>query len=407
MFELITSKRQSAYLIDRGDQAVILYDLSQSMALKRLLDFVEADRPYDEIAKLYAACAGLSVADESPALCAALLSMPVPQEGEYLHNLGDLLAHYQAFKATLPGLMFEWKSSLVDGYLLAHEMAHFLWKHPDELMTRLKSGAESAFEYALGQVCYENQPNFADIAQHWGELPKGPEELEKLRRDLVNRRRSHEAKRNHLIEEIACDAYALLMVSVIHMSVWQPKTDDYEAVLEGYLRFAQTFFLIVALSDLHQAMIRRAKHSVASGIETEKPADIADMHFRKMALIYSMTGNAMTCLPERLRQVEAFPTVLQGVQSVIVGLKDSFGALIAIPVTRLIRAQLLAFERQPKPAIHSEQPWHQKLAVAFGRDRPPLTYTESAVNALIGSAEGSPDSHTSRRGRRPRSASRR
>jgi hypothetical protein len=386
--ELIASKRQSARLLSRKDEAAILFDLSQSIVLKRLFHEVYTDQPYDEAARILCAAAGLAVADESPALCSALLSITVPEQSEYLHGHADLLEHYLALKEFLPNLLGTWQSSLIDGYLFAHEVSHHLFQGPSKLMGRLQSGARSAFEFALNQVCYERHPEFEAIAQHGGALPKDPEALERLRCDLATRREHYEANRNHLVEEITCDAYALTMLMASHVQAWRPDTDDQNAILNGFMRLAQTFFLIVALSDLHQAMIQRAKLSLATGIESEKPGDIADMHFRKMALMYVIAEHAMVCIPSSQWSKEMLEHLLAQIVNNIIGVqKQAIDALVVIPTTRVVRATILAFERDIRTAqfpARGEQPWLGRLGVLFGERWPTVTFSDGVLQDLLG-----------------------
>jgi hypothetical protein len=239
----------------------------------------------------------------------------------------------------------------------------------------------------MNQVCYEQQPDFAAIAQHGGALPLDRHAIEQIRRDLAKRRQHYEASRTHLVEEITCEAYALTMLMASHVRAWHPDTEDQDARLDGYLRLAQTFFMIMTLSDLHQAMIGRAKLSVASGVASEKPGDIADMHFRKMASVYVIAEVAMACVSASQWSAAMFEHILAQVVSIIGAQKAAVDALVVIPTTRVVRAQLLAFEQSSRN-VHfpseREEPWRRRLAVMFGEQWPRATFHEDIVRHLVG-----------------------
>jgi len=386
--EPIASKRQSACLLERPDEAVLLFDLSQSLVLHRLFDLVRTDQPYDEMARVLGACAGLAVADESPALCDALLSLTVPQEPEYLHRPEDVARHYQLLCSLLPKFNYRWLRSLVHSFLIAHEVAHFRHKDPAGLPEGSKASAEIAFKFALSQVCYEDRPNFEDLVSHHGALPTGQDDVERIRRDLVNRRRHYEENRDHLIEEIFCDSFALLTVTNLHMSAWRPQEAEGHKLLESYLAFAQAFFLIAILADLHQAMIQRAKLSLSGGVESEKPGDIADMHLRKMALMCAVADQGMSSFPESEWTQEKGEAMLQDVTALLGAQKQALDALVVMPVTRVIRARIIAFEKgEVADRGSTEGPvWRGRLGTMLGEVPTRATFRESAAAQLVGAA---------------------
>jgi hypothetical protein len=156
--------------------------------------------------------------------------------------------------------------------------------------------------------------------------------------------------------------------------------------MEGYMRLAQTFFLIVALSDLHQAMIHRAKLSVATGITSEKPGYIADMHFRKMALLFSIADQAMVWNPRSRWSDQMFADLLVHVINVIGAQKQALDALVVIPVTRVIRGQILAFEQGSVVTQRTEKgkPWLGRLGVLFGDELAAATFKEETLPEILG-----------------------
>lgn len=383
--EFIATKQQSASVITKGDEGVILFDVAQSMVLKRLFHLVASDQPYDAAAKVLGAAAGLSVADQHPALCSALLSLSVPEQAEYVHDEVALRQHYGVLKLMLETLLTDSQSSIIDGFIFAHEISHFMLHEPDKLMMRVQAGARSAFEFALNEVCYEKRPDFEIIAQHYGAIHIEPAELERIRDDLANRRMHYEESREHLIEEITCDAYALTVLMSGHARVWQPMGGDSNENLSGFSRFAQTFFLVACLSDLHQAMIKRAHLSATAGIDSEKPGNIADMHFRKIALLYTIAECAMTCVPATDRNDQTFTEMLYQVKQVIGLQKQALDALVVIPITRVIKAGLVAFEQKARPQpVEARECWQGRLEVLFGESLPVATFHSAAVNSMLG-----------------------
>ncbi len=384
--ELIATKQQSASVVTKRDEGVILFDVTQSMVLKRLFQLVASDQPYDAAAKVLGAAAGLAVADQHPALCSALLSLRVPEQSEYVHDEAALRQHYEVLKLVLETLLTDWQSSIIDGFIFAHEISHFMFHEPDKLMLRVQAGARSAFEFALNEVCYERRPDFETIAQHYGAIHIEPAELQRIWVDLANRRMHYEENREHLIEEITCDAYALTLLMSSHARAWRPLEGGSNEKLSGFSRFAQTFFLVACLSDLHQAMIKRALLSATTGIESEKPGHIADMHFRKTALFYTIAERAMTCVPAADRNDQTFPEMLYQVKQVIGLQKQALDALVVIPITRVIKAALVAFEqdRAQQQPVELGECWQGRLGELFGESLPAATFHSAAFHSMLG-----------------------
>ncbi|GJH31010.1 hypothetical protein CBA19CS42_40860 [Caballeronia novacaledonica] len=387
--EIVASKRQSACLVERSNEAVILLDLAQSMVLKRLFDSVVAvgtDQPYKEAAEIIAAAAGLAIADESPTLFEALLSLKVPYKGHYSHEEPELIVHYGALKAILPTILVDWTSSLVDGYILAHEAAHYMVRRPDPFMSGLKSCANNAFTFALDQVCYDRDPDFEAIATYGGKIRFKPGALDRMRQDLADRRIRFEAIKGAIVEEIVCDAYALVQLANSHASVWHADSDDVNVWLKGYLCIARSYYLIMALADLHHAMIKRVRLSIVSGIEPE-PADVADMHFRKITILYSIADIAWTCLPDSLRQPDAFPGLLHWVAEQVGMQKRAIDALVVMPAARVIYDALREFEAMTtnRDSISDQVPrWRGRLEVLFGRGWPAASFNADTLRSLGG-----------------------
>ena len=249
------------------------------------------------------------------------------------------------------------------------------------------SGANQAFSFAMEQVCYERHPDFEAIASHGGVITFEAGGLDRIRRDLANRRLRYEASKVTIVEEIVCDAYALVLLANSHAPVWHLASDDVAAVLDGFLRIARSYFLIMALADLHHAMIKRVRLSIVSGVEAEKPADFADMHFRKIAMIYSMTEFAMTCLPESMRQPDAFQGLLPWFVEQIGIQKYSIDALVVMPVTRVIFDALRELEgvtMKQHSIFDRIPPWQGRLDVLFGREWPASSFNADTSRGLVG-----------------------
>jgi hypothetical protein len=116
---------------------------------------------------------------------------------------------------------------LLDSYIIAHELSRELLAG-SETRDRLLSSAAWSFDRALGQVCYETQPNSEEIATFYGSVQLTREALDAIRRDLVSRRRHYLAARQQLTSEIACDAFALSSVVRLAMAQEsQPSRDFY------------------------------------------------------------------------------------------------------------------------------------------------------------------------------------
>ncbi len=133
-------------------------------------------------------------------------------------------------------------------------------------------------------------------------------------------------------------------------------------------------------------MIKRAHLSVSTGIQSEKPGHIADMHFRKIALLYTIAERAMTCVPDTDRNDQTFTEILYQVKQVLGLQKQAMDALVVIPITRVIKAELIAFERttaqsQPCEAVDS---WQGRLDVLVGESMPAATFCSAAAHKMVG-----------------------
>jgi len=257
---------------------------------------------------------------------------------------------------------------------------------PDTLMLPVQAGARSAFEFALNEICYEKRPDFELIAQHHGAIHIEPAELQGTCADLANRRVHYEGSREHLIEEITCDADALTVLMSSHPRAWWSMEGNSNEKLSDFSRFAQIFFLTACLPDLHQAMIKRAHLSVSTGIQSEKPGPIADMHFRKIALLYTIAERAMTCVPDTDRNDQTFTEILYHVKQVMGLQKQAMDALVVIPTTRVIKRELIAFERitsQSQPCEAGDS-WQGRLDVLFGESMPAATFCSAAAQKMVG-----------------------
>jgi hypothetical protein len=149
----------------------------------------------------------------------------------------------------------------------------------------------------------------------------------------VTRPEHYEANRDRLVGEIACDVHGLFVTGRFLEQAFMHERDDPEKIELAYLPFAFTFFLLMWLADLHQAMIRWLKHWVEFGFDSAGTAGLSEMHFRKVAIVNALARHlCMTFIPEQFDTEEQFNKGRELIGATIGRFKECLDALIYMPV---------------------------------------------------------------------------
>jgi hypothetical protein len=390
--ELIATTQQRASARESGTRAAILLDVMQSLALYRILGLVRDSSPVTDIALTIAGCAGLAISDQSPIHCSALLSLTCPDvDIDSFWEESTLADFREQLALTLPLLLLQSPSLLVNGCLLGHEVAHLSSVHDDGVIRWCKAVAEESFAFAMQRSRYAQEPNFAELAQSRGQAQLPPDELEHLRQSLVTRPEHYEANRDRLVGEIACDVHGLFVTGRFLEQAFMHERDDPEKIELAYLPFAFTFFLLMWLADLHQAMIRWLKHWVEFGFDSAGTAGLSEMHFRKVAIVNALARHlCMTFIPEQFDTEEQFNKGRELIGATIGRFKECLDALIYMPVEiAVIRAcknvegERVAMQLQP----NAPPAWlGHDLGRLFGHENLRQAFDEEGFRSLTRAA---------------------
>jgi hypothetical protein len=327
---LVSTARQSSFMLERGQQNAVYLDLSQSFILKNLFNQIRRGNSYIELCESIKSAAALYISVEDDVYAAILSGLPsvsAYSEGYYLvtkETVEGFKESFQPVYALMAGPVFP---QMIDWYLLGHEMSHYYLHTNPVGFSGTSSDAESLYEMALASCCYENQDNFDDIANYYGLLNLSEEALATIRGDLANRRVYYAKNKANLVEEIACDFWAFVRIAEFFFHYYPDN-------VQSFRNFSTIFLLLFSIFDLHFAMIRRSALSLKTGIKSLLPADIADIHLRKMAIIYGMYNYYLS----RCRDNGKFlPNELtfEDYNNSISGLKTAIDSLYIAPSTKL------------------------------------------------------------------------
>ncbi len=279
--QLISSFRQSSFISHRRDESAIFFDINQAAIIIKLVEQIASEElSYIDVATTIKNCCSLYIYNKATQFSTLIKNTTLFHQDKYFQiDYFSLERNYSNFRNIKRQLRQENVSFMVMQIILAHECYHYITFR--NLEPSSKEPAKKLFEFALEQVCYENQPNFEDIAKYNGNLPSlSKETLLTIKTDLKNRRSYYECNKTHLIEEIDCDVFAL--TSILDMKLNDP-TKSYS--FQEILNFGINYYLVYCILDFHIAMNRRALMSVEGSVKGIKPANIADMNLRKAAII--------------------------------------------------------------------------------------------------------------------------
>lgn len=333
--ELVASARQESSIELSSDGGLIMLDLAQSMTLKTLLRMVADGVKYHVMANTIKGCVALFISQKSVSYARAIHEQAIGfDRSDLLHGrfarwrFGRFLR--REYHDIFVHPEFE---RLVDTYLLSHEIGHFKLSQgllTDELPERIAD----IYEYALKVVCYERDPEpiFRAKATYNGTIPMDEAGLEKIRRDLETRRSHYEANRGQVLEEVACDVVAYRRFLEIVLSEIRVENET------PYQRVFQHFYIMLCMIDLHKAMNERVELSFGSSVENpERPGHIADINFRKNALVYAAAAMVVDDFHKENGRTDGEPPrILGDFQVMISTVKVSFDGYYHMPVTRAI-----------------------------------------------------------------------
>jgi hypothetical protein len=352
--ELVATLRQSSFLLSNSSESAVLFDVTQSLILKSLFSALSKEKDYHTVAESLKECCALMVAMWNPNYARVIQENRILREKKHLLHSPD---DYRECSDALSSFRSTWASDeffwFIDVYILAHEIFHYMTIVGYPNAQKLLSEASATFDDTLKEVCYEDRPDFVEHASFYGIYTFDEEAAEALRRDLVNRRRHYENTRAELVEEIAGDAFACWVLMWARQSITGDQTNS------GLSFVTQCCDQVFWMSDLHQAMIRRALLSESAGIGSELPGDIADSHFRRTAIMFSAArlkyeNSRHYVLPSVAIKELAMENFML-VQQVRLGLQVLYQA----PVARAISDFLAQCEtNRPSKTTMARQPVH-------------------------------------------------
>jgi hypothetical protein len=337
---LVTTSRQSARITNRETESAVFFDINQSYFLKNILRKISLNEDCVALANVYIQSAALYISAENKEYATILANLTTDKDYKqhYYFVSQDQLDDYEGklagLRRILPSPIF---SDAVDWYIIGHEVYHYRkYTEPDKYFGFVRA-AEGYFDEALTECCYEDRPDFKEIATYWGQLDIDDAGLESIRNDLVNRRAYYLSNKDNLVEEIACDLFSF-------HSLMNSMLDNFGDDVKTFREFSAYFYLLFNIFDLHFAMNRRATLSYNKGIDADKPADIADINLRKVALIYIMFDNYSNRLVQKYGAANTEGLPFEVFKTEIANLKHAIDHLYIMPITVIVRGMLYRAE---------------------------------------------------------------
>lgn len=332
--EYISTCNQSSFVTTCENESVIFFDVAQSLLIKNAFNKIGESDDFRLLADTLKRAGCLFSLHRDYNFSSLAFRHPIIEyENYYLvdeEKLNEYRYDLSAFKNILADPEFP---HLIDYFIIGHELFHLL-KRNGHLTNVDHSYSAGLFDFALTQCCYEDQPNFKEIATYYGELSLDNDALESIRRDLQTRRKHYLANQSFLEEEIQCDFFSFQCLLNSYFD------RDLKSI-DNHINFAATFFFIFSVFDLHFAMNRRFLHSESTGIDELKPGGIADMNFRKVALLEGMIIYVLKrCDFYEQKGEGLFFEAIYKYRQVLFEFKKAIDGLYLMPVTRAIRAIL-------------------------------------------------------------------
>ena len=326
--EWISTCRQFARISHNGDESAIFFDLSQAKALRRLCALLDPMQDSMNFLNALKETVVLSLCDDEPRRAQALKGIDY-EDRRWLdaepQSLGPALQHFAeiARAAQAPDIV-----DLLDCCLVAHEVQHLIHRR-DRRGGVADEAAEAAFERALPLVYYQSAPDFESRVTHGGLLKMDRQGIERIRTDLVEREAHARASRAALVDEIACDLFAYYCFEYC--------LNRARGTEEVFLA-ADCFMLWFMLHDLHRAMIDRAEIAPRIAAGDPRPPSIADMGFRRTALLCGIHELALWRVgPDQPDVAEMiWERLVEGAEAA----KKSFDLLYHRPIVRIMLHQL-------------------------------------------------------------------
>lgn len=280
--EFVKTARQSSFISHRGQETAIFFDICQSLILKTMLSQVLSGESYVKMTYLLRECAALYVSPYENNFALLIQRARFSMEPEVFFKessgmSGTLSSYGEALKdrATF---------RIIDLMILAHEVFHLLEARKGRIHKEIPVVAEACYDFALTQCCYEREPNFEQIATYNGRVELSNQQLASIKGDLINRRSHYGEQKEKILEEVRCDLFSFS--AVIEFFTANSRLDFNKQWLR--VLCCQLYFIVFCLVDIHFAVTRRAFLSFKFNVFHQRPGSVADIHFRKMAVIYGM-----------------------------------------------------------------------------------------------------------------------
>ena len=329
-FELLATCDQSCWL---HDGRAVFFDVYQSAAIKSLLGGLTGG--YPTFSHQVKRCLALALSHDEPGMSRAILDQASDNPAHhYRHHESTLEDGTRVLGALMRSIGREELFLVVDQFLLAHELFHFLVKAGDPIATRNQQVVSTQFDDIVGAVCYFRAPDFGDRLRRQTNASLSEQAVENERQRQQRQEASYQRNRHSLVEEIACDWFAFNTISSSFGLTFFSKHDP----LEVYSRFLQIAFLVMSVINLHQAMLKRALLVASGAPSSEAPDDLSDMHLRLTSMIFV----AATCHPISKQlgdsdEGEQLHGELLAQCNLLIGpLKTAFDACVLFPTTNSV-----------------------------------------------------------------------
>lgn len=274
---VVASKSQNSSIMEIDDEKVITLDVTQSLVLKELVRRMHTTPGPLYVVDLLQVCCAIDISEGDENHSLLLLEPTLDDSSPIWHvdlperlNTMNLLSDYE------PVISQGFPYETVDIFIALHEFHHLLHNEQQDMTEWARQISKESFEYAKHKILGHKRDDFKSWVIDLVDM--SDDGLEEIKKDLEAREESYALRANEIIEELASDVFAIGLLAQSAV----PNTP------ERLYQLSHIIFLIFSAYDLHQSMIKRARHSIKEGIANFKPAHVADLHLRKIAMVYAL-----------------------------------------------------------------------------------------------------------------------
>lgn len=332
--EFISSFRQSSFITHRKDESAIFFDIGQSFILKNICFAISNRNGFPVIANILKQSGSLTLAYDNLTYAFFTNELPIDFSKQFYNVDQFSLKSYSNYLSNKSFLNPN-HDTLIDKYIVGHELFHYL-KHRKLLNVDDWKISNSYYDLALIHCCYHEQPNFQEIASLYGRIQLSEKKLKEMYVDLTERKKYYLRYRNEITEELTCDIFSFQQLMFENFR----NEEMTESSLKDFCFF---FYFLFCIFDLHLAMTNRFRHSLNSGIKSLKPSNIADMNFRKVAVLQTIY-DCIIHYYYRSKSKQEIVNFYSSFQKEIFEFKCAIDSLFVVPTTLSLEDVLLRCE---------------------------------------------------------------